>query len=90
MGQLHIQQPVIPVVRLGAFTVTQEFIIRLFPSNPVFDAEFIIGQIKLFNTRQIKGVIISPQFFFGVIPEDDAVFFKQFVQCLMNAGIHNL
>jgi len=46
---LHIQQPVIQIGGLRAFTVEQEFLFRLLPQELVLNAVLVVDQFQLLD-----------------------------------------
>ena len=82
VGQLYIQQPVIQIGGLRAFTVEQEFLFRLLAQEPVLDTVLVVDQLQLLDAGKLKRLEIVAQLLFGVVPEDDPVPVEEFGQCL--------
>jgi hypothetical protein len=89
VGQQHIQEPVVHIFRLWAFVVEQKLLLRLFSQNAVFKAVFIARNFQFGDAGHIHSLIVSPQFFFGVIPEHNAVLIKKPAKGFGNTVVHS-
>jgi len=88
VSQLHIQQPVIQIGGLRAFSVEQEFLFRLLAQDLVFDSVLVVDQLHLLYAGKLKRLKVVAQLLLGVVPEDDPVPVEEFGQGLGNAVTH--
>ena len=86
--QLHVQQPVVQRLRLRTVFEQQEVLVRLFPQHAVFQLEFVLVDLDLFDTIQLDAFKVFAQFLFIVVPEHDAVLLEQVSQCFGNLEFH--
>ena len=81
-GELHIQQPILQMRRLGTFTVEQKLLFRLLAQQAVFHAKLIVSQLDFLDIRQLQRLEISAKLQARVIPEHYALLVEQVAQGL--------
>ncbi len=80
--QLHIQKPVVFIFRNRAGKIEQKLLRGFLSQNPVFQTEFIVVDLNLFNLRQLQLGKVVAHLFIVVVPEDNPMLIKKLCQYL--------
>jgi hypothetical protein len=86
---LHIQEPVLQILRLGAFFIEKEIFFRRQTKNAIFEAELIVVDFELVNAVDLDGFKISTQFLLASYQKTMRFRSKQLGQGLVDAVAHS-